>query len=126
MLITRILLAVAASLCLAVPVLESQSDFAGKWVGEREGEPGVDPVVLQVTTDGTAVTGTVTIGQNPTQQMANASVKANKLTFQTTVVLNGKEVSMSWDGELLKNGQLRLIRTLGSRAMPALALQRAK
>ena len=125
MITTRGLLA-AASIFLSLVTLHSQSDFAGKWAGGREGQAGVDPVVLQVTTDGKVVSGTVTIGQNPTQRMADAAVKANRLTFQTTVVLNGKEVPMSWDGELLENGQLRLIRTLGARSMPALVLERAK
>jgi hypothetical protein len=122
---TRVWAAAALSISLGLTAF-AQSEFAGKWAGDREGEAGVEPVILQVTTGGSAVTGTVTVGQNPTQQMANAVVKASRLTFVTTVVLNGKEVPMSWDGELLKNGQLRLIRTMGSRPMPALVLQRAK
>jgi hypothetical protein len=114
------ILALFAMLPLAAILVTAQSSMAGKWTSE-----GPAPIVLQLNVTTSGVTGTVTVGDSPTQSISDAKIDGNRLTFTTTAMLNGKEVPMSWDGEL-KNDALSLERAIGGRTLPPVVLKRSK
>jgi len=117
---------VAVVLTLTGAVSYAQAAFAGKWT--NEGLPPGDPViVLQLVVKGSGVIGTVTLGENPAQGISDGKVDANRLSFKTTTMLNGKEVDILWDGDIRDN-RLTLVRTFGTsgRKLPPIVTQRSK
>ena len=53
------------------------------------------------------------IGESPAQPVLEGRVDGHRLTFRTTILLNGKEQSISWEG-VEKDDRLSLVRTFGS------------
>ncbi len=106
--------------------LSAQSDIAGKWTSEDQSQ-GDTVVVLQFSVKGSDVTGAVTIGESPAQAIGDGKADGNRLTFKTTTMLNGKEVSVLWEGEA-QNKKLTFVRSVGTSGgkLPRLVLQRSK
>jgi hypothetical protein len=117
-------LGVVAAILLISAVPSAQSDIAGKWTSEEQSDT---VVVLQLSVKGSAVTGAVTLGESPAQAIADGKIDGNRLTFTTTTMLNGKEVSVLWEGEAHDN-KLTLVRSFGTsgRKLPPIVLQRSK
>jgi hypothetical protein len=115
---------VVAAMWLISAVASAQSDIAGKWTTEEQSDT---VVVLQLSVKGSAVTGAVTVGESPAQAIADGKIDGNRLTFKTATMLNGKEVSVLWEGEA-QDKKLTLVRSFGSsgRKLPPIVLQRSK
>jgi hypothetical protein len=111
---------------LAVTV-HSQAGVAGRWAGQEQSPRGATDVVLQLTVDGANVTGSVTVGENPSQALSDGKVAGGALTFKTTTAVNGKEMSVLWDGEVAGNS-LTMERTFGAggRKLPPVVLKRVQ
>src|SRR5262245_61807032 len=70
------------ALSLAVPALVfAQTNVTGKWTGEVQGGRGPTAVTLELTQTGTTVAGKLTQGQGMPQDIQNAKLEGNKLTF---------------------------------------------
>jgi hypothetical protein len=110
--------------CLTVTVL-AQSAFDGRWSGEESSPRGTSTVVLQLVVNKPGATGAVTLGGNPSQPIVDGKVSGSLLTFRTATLLNGKEISITWQGSL-KDDELSLIRIMGERKLPELVLRRAR
>jgi hypothetical protein len=123
----RTLLAVVAVLVVTAASMPAQSGLAGKWEGEEKSGNGVVPVVLQLTVKGSAATGSLTLGQNPSTAISEGKITGNKVSFKTSTFMNGAEVPVLWEGEL-KNSKLTLMRSIGTSRgkMPPLTLERSK
>jgi hypothetical protein len=104
----------------------AQSDMSGKWTTDEKAQ-GDAVVVLQLSVKGTAATGAITIGESPTQAIAEGKLDGNRLTFKTATMLNGKEVSVLWEGEA-QDKTLTLVRSFGTsgRKLPPIVLRRSK
>jgi len=120
----RLLVAVAITLTAAVSY--AQAGFAGRWTNEPA-SPGDPVIVLQLVVKGSGVTGSVTIGESPAQAISDGKVDANRVSFKTTTMLNGKEADILWEGEVRDN-KLTLIRTFGAsgRKLAPIVTQRSK
>jgi len=119
-------LLVFAAMWLIAAIVQAQSGVAGKWTGEEQSPAGAVPVVLQLAVKSSSVTGSVILGENPAQAISEGKIDGKKLTFKTTIFLNGKEVPVSWEGEVQDN-ELRFIRTLraGGPKLPLIVLRRS-
>jgi len=124
---TRTRLGTLAAMCVLSAVVYSQSTIAGRWIGQEKTSRGTDDIVLQLSVDGSTVTGTATIGGSPSQPLSDGKITGTTLTFKTPVMMNGKELSMFWDGEATDK-RLTLVRTFGPGGpkLPALVLERSK
>ena len=118
---------VFTAIWLVSAAVYAQSGPAGKWTGEEQSRGGTVPIVLQLSVNNSAVTGTITVGETPTQAISEGKIDGNILTFKTATMLNGKEVPVLWEGEVQDN-QLPLVRTIGTggRKRPPIAMRRSK
>ena len=99
----------------------AQSGLAGKWTGAEQAHP----VTLELVVSGEAATGTVSIGDDPVKALANGKVQGTTVTFTTPAMMNGREITITWRGEL-KDDRLTFRRQLGGGPeMSPLSLQRA-
>jgi hypothetical protein len=106
---------------LAVVSSAAQARLAGKWTGT---EPGDHPVILELVVNGEEATGTLSIGPDPVKSLANGKVQGTTVTFTTPAMINGRETTITWRGEL-KDDRLTLTRRLGGGLeMSPLSLQR--
>jgi hypothetical protein len=114
---------VAAVLLIAAPSF-AQSQIAGKWTTDEQADT---VVVLQLAVKGADVTGAITVAEAPAQAIADGKLDGNRVTFKTATMLNGKEVAVLWEGEIL-NDKLTLIRSFGpsGRKLPPIVMQRSK
>lgn len=105
---------------------QAQSGLAGKWTGAEQGRGNVTyPVTLELVVNGEEATGTVSIGDDPVKALANGKVQGTTVTFTTPVLMNGREITITWRGEL-KDDRLTFTRRLGGGPeMSPLSLQRA-
>jgi len=117
---------VIALTLLAVVSSGAQSGLAGKWTGAEQGRGNVThPVTLELVVNGEEATGTVSIGDDPVKALANGKVQGTTVTFTTPAMMNGRELTITWRGEL-KDDRLTFRRQLGGGPeMPPLSLQRA-
>jgi hypothetical protein len=114
--------AMALTLLAAVSAA-AQSGLAGKWTGVDQNN---HPVTLQLVVNGEEATGTLAIGDDPVKTLANGKVQGTTLTFTTPATMNGREITITWRGEL-KDDRLTFTRRLGGGPeMSPLSLQRAK
>jgi len=111
---------------LAVVASAAQSGLAGKWTGGEQGRGNVTyPVTLALVVSGEEATGTVSIGEDPVKALANGKVQGTTVTFTTPAMMNGREITISWRGEL-KDDRLTFTRRLGGGPeMSPLSLRRA-
>jgi hypothetical protein len=123
----RTLLAVLVVLVVTAAPMSAQSGLAGKWNGEEKAGNSVVPIVLQLTVKGVAATGSMTTGQSPSTALSDGKVTGNKVSFKTSLFMNGAEVPVLWEGEL-KDSKLTLVRSVGASRgkMAPLTFERAK
>jgi hypothetical protein len=109
-------------LTLAVVSSAAQSGLAGKWTGVDQND---HPVTLELVVKGEEATGTLSIGPDPVKTLANGKVQGTTVTFTTPSMMNGREITITWRGEL-KNDRLTFTRRLsGGPEMSPVSLQRA-
>ena len=108
---------------LAVVSPAAQSGLAGKWTGTDQNN---HPVTLELVVKGEEATGTLSVGPDPVKTLANGKVQGTTVTFATPATMNGREITITWRGEL-KDDRLTFRRQLaGGPEMSPLSLQRAK
>jgi hypothetical protein len=106
----------------AVVSAAAQSGLAGKWTGVDQND---HPVTLELAVKGEEATGTLSVGPDPVKTVAG-TVQGTTVTFTTSSMMNGRELTIAWRGEL-KDGRLTFTRQLGSGPeMSPVSLQRAK
>ena len=107
---------------LAVVSSAAQSGLAGKWTGADQNN---HPVTLELVVKGEEATGTLSVGPDPVKTLANGKVQGTTVTFTTPATMNGREITITWRGEL-KDDRLTFTRRLaGGPEMSPLSLQRA-
>ena len=108
---------------LAVVSLAAQSGLAGKWTGVDQND---HPVTLELVVKGEEATGTLSVGPDPVKTLANGKAQGTTVTFTTASMMNGREITITWRGEL-KDDRLTFTRRLaGGPEMSPVSLQRAK
>jgi hypothetical protein len=108
---------------LATTSSAAQSGLAGKWTGADQND---HPVTLELVVKGEEATGTLSVGPDPVKTLTNGKVQGTAVTFTTPAMMNGREITITWRGEL-KDDRLTFRRQLGGGPeMSALSLQRAK
>lgn len=108
---------------LAVVSSPAQSGVAGKWTGVDQNN---HPVTLELVVKGEEAAGSLAIGPDPVKTLANGKVQGTTVTFTTPTMMNGRETTITWRGEL-KDDRLTFTRRLaGGPEMSPLSLQRAK
>jgi hypothetical protein len=114
---------VIAVTLLAVLSAAAQSGLAGKWTGVDQNN---HPVTLELVVKGEEATGTLSVGPDPVRTLADGKVQGTMVTFTTPAIMNGRETTITWRGEL-KDDRLTFRRQLGGGPeMSPLSLQRAK
>jgi hypothetical protein len=107
---------------LAAVSSAAQSGLAGKWTGVDQNN---HPVTLELVVKGEEATGTLSIGPDPVKTLADGKVQGTTVTFTTPAVMNGREITITWRGEL-KDDRLTFTRRLaGGPEMSPLSLKRA-
>jgi hypothetical protein len=113
---------VLALTLLTVVSAAAQSGLVGKWTGVDQNK---HPVSLELVVTGEEATGTLSIGPDPVKTLANGKVQGTTVTFTTPAMMNGREITITWRGEL-KDGRLTFTRRLaGGPEMSPVSLQRA-
>src|SRR5688572_20146237 len=108
---------------IALSASATQSGLAGKWIGADQNK---HPVTLELVVKGEEATGTLSVGPDPVKTLANGKVQGTTVTFTTPTRMNGREITITWRGEL-KDDRLTFTRQLGGGPeMSPLSLQRAK
>lgn len=106
---------------IALSASAAQSGLAGKWTGADQNN---HPVTLELVVKGEEATGTLSVGPDPVKTLANGKVEGTTVTFTTPAVMNGREITITWRGEL-KEDRLTFRRQLGGGPeMSPLSLQR--
>lgn len=109
-------------LVLAAVSAAAQSGLAGKWTGVDQNK---HPVTLELTVKGEEATGTLAVGPDPVKTVSG-KVEGTTVTFTTASMMNGREITITWRGEL-KDDTLTFARQLGGGPqMSPVSLQRAK
>jgi hypothetical protein len=107
---------------VAVVSASAQSGLAGKWTGVDQND---HPVTLELMIKGEVATGTLSVGPDPVRTVAG-KVQGTTVTFTTSSMMNGRQTTITWRGEL-KDGRLTFTRRLGEGPeMSPVSLQRAK
>jgi hypothetical protein len=113
---------VCALTLLAVVSSAAQSGLAGKWSGVDQND---HPVTLELAVKGEDATGTLSVGPDPVKTVAG-KVQGATVTFTTSSMMNGRELTITWRGEL-KDARLTFRRQLGGGPeMSPVSLQRAR
>ena len=108
---------------IAFSASAAQSGLAGKWTGVDQNN---HPVTLELVVKGEEATGNLSVGPDPVKTLANGKVEGTTVTFTTPATMNGREIAITWRGEL-KDDRLTFRRQLGGGPeMSPLPLQRAK
>jgi hypothetical protein len=101
----------------------AQTGLAGKWTGVDQND---HPVSLELVVKGEEATGTLSVGPDPVKTLANGKVQGTTVTFTIPSMMNGREITITWRGEL-KDDRLTFARQLGGGPqMSPVSLQRAK
>jgi hypothetical protein len=99
----------------------AQSGLAGTWTGVDQNK---HPVTLELTVKGEEATGTLSVGPDPEKTVTDGKVQGNTVTFTTPSMMNGRELTITWRGEL-KDNRLTFTRQLGKGPeMSPVSLQR--
>lgn len=115
----RMMICVLTLLAAVSPA--AQSGLAGKWTGIDQNN---HPVTLELVVKGEEATGTLSVGPDPVKTLANGKVQGTTVTFTTPAVMNGREITITFRGEL-KDDRLTFTRQLGKGPeMAPLSLQR--
>jgi hypothetical protein len=97
--------------------------LAGKWTGVDQNN---HPVTLELVVKGEEATGTLSVGPDPVKTLANGKVQGTTVTFTTPNMMNGRETTITWSGELKDDGLTFTRRLSGGPEMSPVSLQRAK
>jgi hypothetical protein len=101
----------------------AQSGLAGKWTGVDQNK---HPVTLELVVKGEEATGTLSVGPDPVKTLTDGKVQGTTVTFTTPSMMNGRETTITWRGQL-KDDLLTFTRQLGGGPeMSPVLLQRAK
>ena len=101
----------------------AQSGLAGKWTGVDQND---HPVTLELVIKGDEATGRLSVGPDPVKTLANGKAQGATVTFTTASMMNGREIAITWRGEL-KADRLTFTRRLGGGPeMSPVSLQRPK
>jgi hypothetical protein len=122
---SKLLAACSAIGLMLVSAAGAQTNLTGTWSGNEKMGENTRPVVLKLNVTGDTATGTITIGQNPSTALSDGRVSGATVTFKTAIIMNGKEATMSWTGQLKKD-MLSFTRTLGERKLQGVVLERSK
>jgi len=107
---------------LTVAASAAQSGLAGKWTGVDQNK---HPVTLELLVKGEEATGTLSVGPDPVKPLASGKAQGTTVTFTTPAMMNGREITITWRGEL-KDDRLTFTRRLaGGPEMSPVSLQRA-
>ena len=100
----------------------AQSGLAGKWTGVDQNK---HPVTLELVIKGEEATGTLAVGPDPVKTLADGKVQGTTVTFTTPSMMNGRDITITWRGEL-KDGGLTFTRQIGKGPlMSPVSMQRA-
>ncbi len=117
----RLMVGVLALVAVVSP--SAQSGLAGKWTGADQND---HPVTLELVVKGEEATGTLSVGPDPVKTLTNGKAQGTSVTFTTPAMMNGREITITWRGEL-KGDRLTFTRQLGKGPeMSPVSLQRAK
>ena len=106
---------------IALSASAAQSGLAGKWTGVDQNN---HPVTLELVVKGEEATGTLSVGPDPVKTLANGKAQGTTVTFTTASMMNGREITITWRGEL-KDDRLTFTRRLaGGPEMAPLSLER--
>jgi len=120
---TNVIAAGLLSAGIALSAAAAQSGLAGTWTGADQNN---HPVTLELVVKGEEATGTLSVGPDPVKTLADGKVQGTTVTFTTPSMMNGREITITWRGEL-KDGRLTFTRQLGKGPeMSPVVLQRAK
>jgi hypothetical protein len=117
---------VAASvLCAWVATAAAQVTVGGRWTGTDTVGGRTDAIVLEIVEEKGVVRGTIVVGEAPSAALSEGKFADGRLTFVTAAFMNGREVRVTWDGEV-KGDSVSLVRTFGAGGpkLPAIALRR--
>jgi hypothetical protein len=120
---TKQLFVVCVFTLLAAVASSAQSGLAGKWTGVDQNK---HPVTLELVVKGEEATGTLAVGPDPLKTLDNGKVQGTTVTFTIPSMMNGREIAITWSGEL-KDDRLTFKRQLGKGPeMSPVTMQRAK
>jgi hypothetical protein len=106
---------------VAVVSSAAQSGLAGKWTGVDQNKHAV---TLELVVKGEEATGTLSVGPDPVKTVTDGKVQGTTVTFTTPSMMNGREITITWRGEL-KDDRLTFRRQLGKGPeMAPVSLQR--
>ena len=106
---------------LAAVSSAAQSGLAGKWTGVDQND---HPVTLELVVKGEEATGTLSVGPDPVKTVTG-KVQGAIVSFATPIMMNGRESTITWRGEL-KDNRLTFTRQIGTGPqMSPVAPQRA-
>jgi len=104
----RGILASALLVALSAGPAFAQSSIDGTWTGTIQSSQGDYPVVMAFTSDGPALTGTISDFQGGRTEIENGSVRGDTIAFEQTFDPDGDAFSISYVGQLL-DGELAMV-----------------
>jgi hypothetical protein len=114
---TKKLLFVVAILC-AMTFAMYAADVSGKWTFEQAGRQGGDPTVvtLNLTADGSKLTGTMDAGRGGPTEISDGHVDGNSISFNVKRSFNGNDMVTPYKGIMNDDGSsMKLSFTRGAR-----------
>jgi hypothetical protein len=75
------------------------ADVTGKYTAETQGRRGPQTITFDLKADGSALTGTVSRGQNASK-IENGKIDGDTITFSTTMTMGGNEMKMNYTGKV--------------------------
>ena len=118
-------IAAASVLCACVATAVAQVTVGGRWTGTDTVGGRTDAIVLEIVEEKGVVRGTIVVGEAPSAVLSDGRFAEGRLTFATAAFMNGREIRVTWDGEV-KDDSVSLVRTFGAggRKLPAIVLRR--
>jgi hypothetical protein len=102
---TKKLLLVVAILCV-LTFAAMAADVTGKWTYEQAGRQGGNPTVvtLNLTVDGSKLTGTMDGGRGGPVEISDGHVDGNSITFNVKRSFNGNDTVTPYKGIISNEG----------------------
>src|SRR3954451_23222035 len=77
------------------------ADANGKWTAEMQGPGGnTRTVTMNLKTDGSKLTGTVSGGRGSDTEISDGKVDGNEISFSSTREFNGNKMTSTYKGKL--------------------------
>jgi hypothetical protein len=100
-------------LCAVSATAGAQATVNGRWTGTDTVGGRADGIVLELVEEKSVVRGTIVVGQAPAAALSEGKFADGRLSFVTAAFMNGREIRVTWDGEV--NGDsVSLVRTFGT------------